>query len=533
MPWRGNSDWAGIIRGNLRKKSGAQCALCGKKVVHKNEGSIDHIVPRSKGGTNNPQNLQYAHQACNRRKGNTMPEDKKPELVKEYTLSPQETALLCGDLSKLTEQQRAELVMRVCDSVGLNPLTRPFQYIEVRGQNNVAKLILYATKDCTEQLRKMHDISLTIPSREQVGDAYVVTAQAKMPSGRVDESTGAVSTKSLGGDNLCNALMKAETKAKRRVTLSICGLGILDESEIETIAGARVLQPTALPAAVTALQLGIVAPTATNREKGDVAVLRCLEDCMLLGKQLGKLRMAVNNDLQKFGGNAAALHIEYEKALAEKNPRGPASTASAPTQPSPAVAQKVAESSCSDNAPAVDGEAGNYNNGAYDGDDLVNELPAEKKSDAPESEKLAAVMKLMTHAGFEREYPALADKMKVCSEITGRTIAAYSALEPADCAKVLEFLKSTEQPVGDLMASESEITQLQIELKDAKFVEFLKTSKAYKAATEGGSNQAESLRAARLAFAGHVLGHTVETFKDCTSEEIKKLFSKFKELKAR
>ena len=29
--------------------------------------------------------------------------------------------------------------------------------------------------------------------------------------------------------------MKAETKSKRRVTLSICGLGFLDESEIDTI----------------------------------------------------------------------------------------------------------------------------------------------------------------------------------------------------------------------------------------------------------------------------------------------------------
>jgi hypothetical protein len=29
--------------------------------------------------------------------------------------------------------------------------------------------------------------------------------------------------------------MKAETKAKRRVTLSICGLGLLDETEVETV----------------------------------------------------------------------------------------------------------------------------------------------------------------------------------------------------------------------------------------------------------------------------------------------------------
>src|ERR1700678_3118769 len=148
-------------------------------------------------------------------------------IPKTYSLSPQETALLCGDLSKLSEAQRAELVMKVCDSIGLNPLTRPFQYIELN-----RKLVLYATKDCTEQLRKLHNVSLTIASRENIGDAYVVTARASMPGGRCDESTGAVATKGLAGDNLANAMMKTETKAKRRVTLSICGLGLLDESEI-------------------------------------------------------------------------------------------------------------------------------------------------------------------------------------------------------------------------------------------------------------------------------------------------------------
>src|SRR5690606_14334225 len=43
----------------------------------------------------------------------------------------------------------------------------------------------------------------------------------------------------LGPDELANALMKAETKAKRRATLSICGLGMMDESEIETVEGAQ------------------------------------------------------------------------------------------------------------------------------------------------------------------------------------------------------------------------------------------------------------------------------------------------------
>jgi hypothetical protein len=50
---------------------------------------------------------------------------------------------------------------------------------------------------------------------------------------------GAVSLVGLRGEALANAIMKAETKAKRRATLSICGLGFLDETEIETIPDAR------------------------------------------------------------------------------------------------------------------------------------------------------------------------------------------------------------------------------------------------------------------------------------------------------
>jgi hypothetical protein len=68
---------------------------------------------------------------------------------------------------------------------------------------------------------------------------YVVTASGQDRTGRTDTSTGAVTIGTLKGDALANALMKAETKAKRRLTLSICGLGILDETEIETIPDAR------------------------------------------------------------------------------------------------------------------------------------------------------------------------------------------------------------------------------------------------------------------------------------------------------
>lgn len=148
-----------------------------------------------------------------------------------------EQVLLNDDLSKLSVEQRLSYYNAVCKSIGVNPLTKPFGYITL---NN--KLVLYAKRDCTDQLRSLKNISIVITSRETIGDIYVVTARASNPDGRTDESTGAVNLKNIAGDALANAYMKAETKAKRRVTLSLAGLGFLDESEIETTTS-TVVQP--------------------------------------------------------------------------------------------------------------------------------------------------------------------------------------------------------------------------------------------------------------------------------------------------
>lgn len=144
-----------------------------------------------------------------------------------------EKVLLKGDLGSLTPAERLHYYNSVCTSVGLNPLTKPFDYLVLN-----SKLVLYANRGCAEQLRQIHNVNLTIKAREAVEGCYVVTAMATLPSGRTDESVGAVSLEGLKGDSRANAMMKAETKAKRRATLSICGLTFLDESEIEAIPGA-------------------------------------------------------------------------------------------------------------------------------------------------------------------------------------------------------------------------------------------------------------------------------------------------------
>ena len=157
--------------------------------------------------------------------------DKQVAAVDQHAMV--EKVVVGGDLSVLNPQERLAYYKQVCESVGLNPLTRPFEYIRL---NN--KLTLYAKRDATDQLRSIKGISIKIAAREKVEDLYIVTAQASDKSGRTDESVGAVNLSGLKGEYAANAIMKAETKAKRRVTLSIAGLGFLDETEVQSIPGA-------------------------------------------------------------------------------------------------------------------------------------------------------------------------------------------------------------------------------------------------------------------------------------------------------
>jgi hypothetical protein len=192
-----------------------------------------------------------------------------------------EQVLIQGDLSKLKPEERVMYYKKVCESQGLNPLTKPFEYINLNG-----KLRLYALRDCADQLRKINGVSIIIKSREVVEGCYVVTAQATDKTGRHDEAIGAVPIDGLKGENRSNAMMKGETKAKRRVTLSICGLGWLDESETDSIPGAYpmpsapITPTTGALAALTLDRQQVVADTASqikayfaNEQSGDAYAL--------------------------------------------------------------------------------------------------------------------------------------------------------------------------------------------------------------------------------------------------------------------
>lgn len=138
--------------------------------------------------------------------------------------------VLTGDISRLNQDQRVMYYNAYCESLNLNPLTKPFDIITLKD-----KTILYPNKECAAQLRELKGISIDSIHTENVGIIYMVVVKGHDKSGKTDCEMGVVSIEGLRPAALADAIMKATTKAKRRLTLSLCGLGGLDETEVERI----------------------------------------------------------------------------------------------------------------------------------------------------------------------------------------------------------------------------------------------------------------------------------------------------------
>lgn len=145
-----------------------------------------------------------------------------------------EKVVIEGDLSKLSAAERIGYYRHMCETLGIEPMLRPFEYLMLNG-----KLVLYANKQGASQLRDKRNVSIGKPDITFADDLVTVAVEARLPDGRTDAELGVVSVAGLKGEAKANAILKAVTKAKRRVTLSICGLGMLDETEVQDVADAR------------------------------------------------------------------------------------------------------------------------------------------------------------------------------------------------------------------------------------------------------------------------------------------------------
>jgi 5-methylcytosine-specific restriction endonuclease McrA len=67
-----------LSRKNIIRRDNFQCQYCGRKHV---ELTIDHIIPKSRGGSDSWDNLVAACKSCNNRKGSRTPEEAGMKLI--------------------------------------------------------------------------------------------------------------------------------------------------------------------------------------------------------------------------------------------------------------------------------------------------------------------------------------------------------------------------------------------------------------------------------------------------------------------
>jgi hypothetical protein len=146
-----------------------------------------------------------------------------------------------GDLASLTTPQRSEFLWKLALSMGLSPMSQPFELITLNG-----KLTIYAKRTAADQLRQKHKITSEVISEGPLmigeqprDDVYCVKVKLfgkdKDGNPRSEYAIGCVGIGGLNDEALANAIMKCHTKALRRGTLSFCGLGFLDEIEVASV----------------------------------------------------------------------------------------------------------------------------------------------------------------------------------------------------------------------------------------------------------------------------------------------------------
>lgn len=148
------------------------------------------------------------------------------------------------DFGGLSPEERRFVTLKMCRKYNLDPLLLPFQFLKIDG-----RVLLYATKAASDALalsfklsQEAEEIITSVPGVVIVKASYVDQEflESGGKRGRREYGLGAASS-DLKGLPLANGVKKASTQAKRRAVLSMVCPGVLDESEIIDIPGAKIM----------------------------------------------------------------------------------------------------------------------------------------------------------------------------------------------------------------------------------------------------------------------------------------------------
>jgi len=150
------------------------------------------------------------------------------------------------DLESLNEAQRQDYVKAICKHLGVPDNLNLIALTYVDDAEGPSRLVAYAKRGATENVRNGLQINIESLTHQMIGGSIVFTAVAKSDkTGRREIATGSKWIEGLQGTQLDDAIMTAQTRALRRVTLQFIGAGVLDESEVNQ---RKVVHVTSVPA---------------------------------------------------------------------------------------------------------------------------------------------------------------------------------------------------------------------------------------------------------------------------------------------
>lgn len=189
--------------------------------------------------------------------------DMESVAVREYFRS--------GNVAQLRDSEKDFVLQKLCDRYGLDPILRPFDLISFQGGQK-----FYMTASATNQLANIKSLSREV-GEISIDEAKMLakcTVSVLDPQGRKENSTGYVSvarflapTKDnpvpkrvmMEGEDLANALLKLETKTKRRATMSFFGVmdsvGDYEDRSVAHVAAPDVSRPQLMRDAATATKV--------------------------------------------------------------------------------------------------------------------------------------------------------------------------------------------------------------------------------------------------------------------------------------
>ncbi len=215
------------------------------------------------------------------------------------------------NLEALNEQQRQDYVKAVCNHMGVPPELNLVMLTYLDENEGPRRLVAYAKRGATEIIRSNRGINVTNLDSKQIGGSLVFTATGKDNTGRQEMSTGSKYIDGLKGKELDDAIMTAQTRACRRMTLQFVGAGVLDESEVNPNAPTSIVNTTSIPVAPLPVAVPNNEPgkDATGTETNLTAVEETLEQ---FKERQKKLREEAIEHLNKIGEERRARESASE-----------------------------------------------------------------------------------------------------------------------------------------------------------------------------------------------------------------------------